>query len=76
MSPRHFLRLADLSREELVALLDRADFHRQHRAATGHLRGKSVAIVLEKASTRTRVSFEVAVHELGGHAIVLSGAAR
>ncbi len=72
MALRHFLTLLDLSREELAALIARA---RHLKAARGQharpLAGKSVAIVLEKASTRTRVSFEVGIHELGALPITL-----
>lgn len=73
--PRHFLSLLDFTAEELVQLLDRADELRALRGQRGHprpLEGRSVAVIFEKPSTRTRVSFEVAVHELGGHPVVLS----
>jgi ornithine carbamoyltransferase len=66
MSLRHFRTLEDLSKEELVALLDRADALKASRGTHPRpLEGKTVAIVLEKASTRTRLSFEVGIHELG-----------
>jgi ornithine carbamoyltransferase len=68
---RGFLTLGDISVEAWPALLDRAAALKQARIATT-LAGKSVALVFEKASTRTRVSFEVGVFELGGHAVVLS----
>jgi ornithine carbamoyltransferase len=68
----HFRSLSDLG--DLTKILDRAD---QHKDARGHtqrtLTGKSIALVFEKASTRTRISLEVAVVELGGHPIVISG---
>jgi ornithine carbamoyltransferase len=54
-----------------LSLWDRTAYLKAHRVQTT-LAGKSVALVFEKASTRTRVSFEVAVFELGGHAVVLS----
>jgi ornithine carbamoyltransferase len=70
--PRHFLTLLDLGREELLATLSRAHELKKTRGRHARpLEGKSVAIVLEKASTRTRVSFEVGVSELGGHPITL-----
>jgi ornithine carbamoyltransferase len=72
--PRHFRTLLDLSADELLGLLSRARALKALRGGTAHprpLAGKSVAIVLEKASTRTRVSFEVGVSELGGHPITL-----
>ena len=73
---RHFLTLRDLSPRELLRLLDRAEELKRLRS-TEHapcpLTGKSVAILLEKASTRTRISFEVGIQELGGYAMVLHG---
>ncbi|MDB4953746.1 MAG: ornithine carbamoyltransferase [Myxococcales bacterium] len=71
MAPRGFLTLGDVPVAQWPALWDRAAHLKQHRLATT-LAGKSVALVFEKASTRTRVSFEVGVYELGGHAVVLS----
>jgi ornithine carbamoyltransferase len=73
-SPRHFLTLLDLSREELASLIARARVLKKVRGTAEHprpLAGKSVAIVLEKASTRTRVSFEVGIHELGALPVTL-----
>jgi ornithine carbamoyltransferase len=72
---KHFLSLLDFSRPELEHLLGRAAVLRQLRGNAAHpqpLLGRSVALIFEKPSTRTRVSFEVAVHELGGHPITLS----
>jgi ornithine carbamoyltransferase len=73
--PRHFLTGAELSADELSALLDRALELKQGRPGVGAtaLAGKSVALVFEKPSTRTRVSFEVGVAELGGTPLVLRG---
>jgi ornithine carbamoyltransferase len=68
---RGFLTLGDVPVEQWPALLDRAAFLKKNRVQTT-LAGKAVALVFEKASTRTRVSFEVGVFELGGHAVVLS----
>ncbi|MEC7522245.1 MAG: ornithine carbamoyltransferase [Myxococcota bacterium] len=71
---RHFRTLLDLSREEVAGLLDQADALAASRGTDRHprpLAGKTVVILLEKASTRTRVSFEVGVHELGGHPLTL-----
>jgi ornithine carbamoyltransferase len=73
---RHFLTGEELSREELEALLDRAlelKAGRSRGEGAGALRGRSVALLFEKPSTRTRVSFEVGIAELGGTALVLRG---
>jgi ornithine carbamoyltransferase len=68
---RDFLEIPDFSTDELLALLDRAA-----RLKTGKdkskLTGKSLAMIFRKSSTRTRVSFEVAMTQLGGHAVFLS----
>lgn len=72
---RDFTRLLDITRDELFCLLDRAKYLKELRArATNHkpLKDKTIALLFEKASTRTRVSFEVGILELGGHAIYLS----
>jgi len=73
---RHFLTLLDVSPEELRWLLERGREYKRVRGSSAHprpLAGKSVALVMEKASTRTRISFEVGVYELGGHALQLAG---
>ena len=75
MSVRHFLTLRDFSRAELTALLDRAVQLKELRGTPKHpkpLLDKSVAIVMEKASTRTRISFHVAAAELGAHAMPMT----
>jgi ornithine carbamoyltransferase len=71
MMPRGFLTLGDVPVELWSGLFDRAAFLKANRIQKT-LAGKSIALVFEKASTRTRVSFEVGVHELGGHAVVLT----
>ena len=70
----HFLTLSDLGPAGLNALLDSADRFKAERGTASRrpLEGKSVALVFEKASTRTRLSLEIAVVELGGHPIVLT----
>jgi ornithine carbamoyltransferase len=68
---RHFLTGEELTADELTALLDRADFLKQDRWASAQLAGRSVALVFERPSTRTRISFEVGVRELGGNPLVL-----
>ncbi|HEX2050610.1 MAG TPA: ornithine carbamoyltransferase [Actinomycetota bacterium] len=74
MSERDFLSLDDVSGGELSALLDDADAARSDPASfAGRLDGRHVALIFEKPSTRTRVSFEVAVTSMGGSAVVLRG---
>jgi ornithine carbamoyltransferase len=68
---RHFLTGAELSAAELEQLLERAAELKAAPLRSRALAGRSVALVFEKPSTRTRVSFEVGIHELGGHAVVL-----
>lgn len=68
------LSVADLSPAEIQQLLHRAAFLKRTRKPHSRLRGQTVAMVFEKPSLRTRVSFEVAMSELGGHAIYLSPA--
>jgi ornithine carbamoyltransferase len=71
MSTRHFLTGAELSAVELNRLLDRALELKHDPLSSRALEGRSVALIFEKPSTRTRLSFEVGIHELGGHAVVL-----
>jgi ornithine carbamoyltransferase len=71
MSPRHFLTGTELSAAELAALLDRALELKRAPLSSRALEGRSVALIFQKPSTRTRVSFEVGVHELGGHPLIL-----
>jgi ornithine carbamoyltransferase len=73
MRKRDFLTVDDLSVEEFAKLLDAADRYKAERGRLRLLDGRSVALVFEKPSTRTRVSFEVAVHELGGYPLPLAG---
>ncbi len=69
----HFLTGEELTGAQLGALLDRAAELKADRRASRALEGRSVALVFERPSTRTRVSFEVGVVELGGHPVVLRG---
>ena len=76
--PRHFLTLNDLSRDELLAVLARASELKQlQQAGVPHasLAGKVMAMIFAKASTRTRVSFEAGMTQLGGSAVFLSSSA-
>jgi ornithine carbamoyltransferase len=75
--PRHFLLDTDLTAVEQAALLDDADRRKAARRDPGAdrpLTGRSVALLFEKPSTRTRLSFDVAVAELGGHPVVVDAA--
>ena len=73
---RHFIDLRDFSAETLQMMLDHAQAMKQaRRASAGHeqpLAGKTVAMIFEKPSTRTRVSFEIGIVQLGGTPLVLS----
>jgi len=69
--PRHFLTGAELDRDALLALLARARELKEAPRSSRALEGRSVALVFEKPSTRTRLSYEVGVVELGGHPVVL-----
>ena len=75
MATRHFLSLLDLSSDELLQLLKRAiELKAMHHAGQIHepLKNKVMAMIFEKSSTRTRVSFEAGMAQLGGHAMFLS----
>lgn len=71
----HLLKLQDLSSEEITRILDLADqlkYEKKHGIEHPHLKGKAVGLIFQKSSTRTRVSFETGVHQLGGQALFLS----
>lgn len=75
MAVRHFLTLLDFKPDELVQLIDRAiELKAMHQANTLYepLKNKTLGMVFEKSSTRTRVSFEAGMAQFGGHAIFLS----
>jgi len=69
-------KLLDLSREDILKILNTADqmkYNQKHGIPHNYLQGKTLAMIFEKNSTRTRVSFEVGMYQLGGHALFLSG---
>jgi ornithine carbamoyltransferase len=68
---RHLLTGAELSAAELAQLLERAEELKREPLSSRALAGSSVALIFQKPSTRTRISFEVGVHELGGQPVVL-----
>jgi ornithine carbamoyltransferase len=79
LKTKHFLTGTELSRQELLDLLLLADSCREQRLAgfnRDDLRGKTIALLFEKPSLRTRVSFSVAVTELGGNVLVLDSMGR
>lgn len=72
---RHLLKLQDLTREEILSILNLADqlkFERNNGIQKDYLKGKKLGLIFQKASTRTRVSFEVGIYELGGYGLFLS----
>ena len=69
------LKLLDLSTEEITGILDLADqlkYERKHNIPHRHLEGQTLGMFFQKSSTRTRVSFETGMYQLGGHALFLS----
>ena len=69
--PRHFITGSELSRDELNALIERALVLKASPFSSDALRKRTVALIFQKPSTRTRVSFETGITELGGHPMVL-----
>ena len=71
----HLLKLLDMSGEEMIEVLNLADqlkYETKHGIEHPHLKGKCLGMIFEKSSTRTRVSFEVGINQLGGYAVVLA----
>lgn len=72
---KHLLSMTDLTPDEIIEILDMAEDLKEKRVrgkVTDLLKNKSLAMIFEKSSTRTRVSFEVAMSDLGGHSIYLN----
>ena len=72
---KHLLKLQDLSKEEINSILNMADqlkYEKKHGIEHKRLKGKSLGMIFQKSSTRTRVSFEVGMYDLGGQALFLS----
>ena len=72
--PHHFLSLEDLPAEEIPGLLERGQSIKSQRLILDNLAGRCLVLMFEKASTRTRVSFEVAARELGGYTLFMTPA--
>ncbi len=72
---KHLLKMLDLSQQEIFEILDLADqlkYQTKHNIPHPILEGKTLGMIFQKSSTRTRVSFEVGMYELGGYALFLS----
>lgn len=72
---KHLLKMLDLSTEDITEILNLADqlkYEQKHGIEHRHLAGKTLGMIFEKASTRTRVSFEVGMYQLGGLPLFLS----
>ncbi|MBR6385801.1 MAG: ornithine carbamoyltransferase [Ruminococcus sp.] len=72
---KHLLKLLDLSTEEIIDILNLADqlkYELKHGIPHPHLKGKTLGMIFQKSSTRTRVSFETGMYQLGGYPLFLS----
>ena len=72
---KHLLKMSDLSREEIISLLNLADqlkYEQKHGITHHRLAGQTLGMIFQKSSTRTRVSFEAGMYQLGGSAMFLS----
>ena len=72
---KHLLKMMDLSTEEIIEILNLADqlkYEHKHGIPHDHLKGKTLGMIFRKASTRTRVSFETGMYQLGGNPLYLS----
>ena len=74
---KHLLKLGDYSEKEILSILNLADqlkYEKKHNSEHHYLKGKTLGMIFAKSSTRTRVSFEVGMYDLGGSALFLSNA--
>ena len=72
---KHFLKLLDVSGEQIIELLNTADqlkYEKKHGIEHQRLKGKTLGMIFQKSSTRTRVSFETGIYQLGGTGLFLS----
>ena len=72
---KHLLKMMDLETEDIFEILNLADqlkYEQAHGIPHNHLKGKTLGMIFQKASTRTRVSFETGMYQLGGHPLFLS----
>ncbi len=72
---KHLLKLMDFSKQEIIDILNLADqlkYEKKHGIEHHYLKGKTLGMIFQKSSTRTRVSFEVGMYDLGGSALFLS----
>ncbi len=72
---KHLLKMLDLSKDEIIDILNLADqlkYELAHGMEHKHLAGKTLGMIFQKASTRTRVSFETGIYQLGGYGLFLS----
>ena len=72
---KHLLKMLDLSTDEIIDILNLADqlkYELKHGIPHPHLKGKTLGMIFQKASTRTRVSFETGMYQLGGYPLFLS----
>ena len=69
---KHLLKLSDWSKEDILDTLNLADqlkYEQKHGIAHHHLAGQTLGMIFQKSSTRTRVSFETGMYQLGGQAL-------
>ena len=72
---KHLLKMSDLSKADIIEILNLADqlkYELKHNIPHRHLEGKTLGMIFQKSSTRTRVSFETGMYQLGGNALFLS----